>query len=196
MTPHADLITTVFDPKRLFSGLVAAPLGGALLVWVLFLSEREARDRVWLTAVGMGALLVVVGVGLIVQSFGAVGCAHCRVALDDTYTFIPFEKLDRVREAVRASGSSVEPLIALGAAPILAFSFAEAASVETEYCPKCMQVARLASAIRRSLPDGNTTAHDLSPAVLVVGDGARRMLDMIGARNEASTMLMMSGGAA
>jgi len=193
--PRADAITKVFDGKSLLAGIFCLLVGGGLLAWALFFSDPETRNRVWFGILGMGGVFVFAGVLLVPYALRADGCKKCRAAFERSYTFFPIELIDRVRQSVADANADVESIVALGATPIPRFGFDEAASIEVAYCPKCMQVAQLQSAVHRRLADDDTTTEDVSPEVVITGDGVRRVLDLIKSRNQAWTAALMNGGA-
>ena len=183
MNSTSASFTKIFVPKILFIGL------GVLLVGVMFFGFALFRlfvaHRLSFGTFGIGFTLVAVGVLAAFKS-NAEACAACREVLVDTYTIVPVDLDAQVRAAVHgAERGTIDAVVALERAPLPVVSTSVTSSVELTYCPACVKIARLASARRKTLPDGATTTHDQSAPVVLSGPSVGRVVEMIKARNEA-----------
>jgi len=162
--------------------------GVALIAGLVLLS-----DRISIRVLLFGAVLIAIGIGVAVSSH-ADACTACRKPLEDTSTAVPIEHEPAMVQAVEAvRNGSVDPLLALTAAPFPARHAPLRSSVLVRYCPHCNTVAQFSSAKQKVLPDGATTEHDISPAALLVGLNVVRLLDAVAARNEAWTRATYGG---
>jgi hypothetical protein len=181
-------ITKIFLPARLALGLGICLLGDALLVYAFFFA-----DRISIRLLLFGALLAASGIGVALSS-KAEACAACKKALEQTSTSLPIEHEAAVVAAVQAAEQqNLESLVAVCNAPFPATHAPLRAAILVHYCPQCRKVAQFSSSKQKLLPDGATTDHDISPPAVVVSPNVARVLDAVGARNQAWSLAMYSG---
>ncbi len=174
--------------RRILLGLFVAALGAGLVAFV-FLEGGRIRLRV----LGIGVVLILIGGAIAVGALRQEVCSNCRVPLEPNWTALPLDSRAQIETAIQAAFAgnlgAISGLAALSFPPV---DWAEAATFECEYCPKCESLSRVAVARRKRLPDGNTTEHDLTPWVVIAGPPAKKVLALLTTRNNALTEQMTS----
>jgi hypothetical protein len=188
-TMSSPAFTKIFVPFRLLLGIGLAILGVVVLLVVYFFVHRLS-----LMTLAAGPLFVVLGLGVAFTS-NAEACAGCREVLEETYASIPLALDGQMRGAVQAmNGGGIDAIVAtLQGAPLPPPNAPATSSLEMTYCPKCKQLARVSSGQRRVLPDGQSTPHELSAPIVLVGPAVSHVLTVITARNEAWQKMVYGG---
>jgi hypothetical protein len=173
-------IAKIFVPGRLFGGLAAALVGGALIAVGIAIGGG-------LRVLGIGAVVLIAGVA-IALSASVEGCVACKQAFEDTHTTLPMAAEEQLAAAVRqAPHDGGAALLALQGAPFVPHTVVKSASVELGYCPKCEAVGQIQYATRKKLPDGSETTEGYSERVVLRDGAVKAVLHMIGERNTAWT---------